>query len=81
MTFKEQKKITKNYSIAEYTVNDNLLIYPNPITDNATMKLPDMIEIKQIDIINVYGKTERLSKTSILILYRFREKIYQLVYS
>jgi len=46
--------------VAEETKNDNFLIYPNPIIDNATIKLPDAVEIKQIDIINVYGKTVRI---------------------
>ena len=46
--------------LANETINENLLVFPNPITDYATIKLPDAVEIKQIDIINVYGKTVRI---------------------
>ncbi len=41
------------------SINDNFVVYPNPIIDYATIKLPREVEINQIDIINVYGKTVR----------------------
>ena len=54
--------ITNDRPVTEETKNDDLLIYPNPIIDNATIKLPDAVEIKQIDIINVYGRTVKAIK-------------------
>ena len=51
--------VTNDGAIAEEINSDNFLIYPNPIKDNATIKLPDAVEIKQIDIINVYERTVR----------------------
>jgi hypothetical protein len=41
------------------SINDNFVVYPNPILDYATIKLPHEVEISHIDIINVYGKTVR----------------------
>ena len=58
-TIADTTTITTDRAVAEESINDNFLVYPNPIIDNATIKLPDAVEIKQIDIINVYGRTVR----------------------
>jgi len=38
---------------------ENILIYPNPVTDYLTIELADNLQISKIEIIDLYGRILR----------------------
>jgi hypothetical protein len=47
-------------NLSRESVHKELLVYPNPILDYATVQIPESIKPKQVDIINLYGKTVKI---------------------
>ena len=56
--------LTVKSSIAEITNNGDIIIYPNPVKDNATLSLTGMAEVNYIIVTDNQGRTVRRYESS-----------------